>query len=167
MTAQIAGNRRRGLRAVLLFAVIAVVGGGLVVWKSLTGQGGAHAAGVMAEPVEVVTAATASARLHRGAATAIGTVLAMRSITLRNELPGTVRWVGLRPGRMVEAGPVLVAQDGKVLVNKSWGIPPQARYMPTTTVPQFDVGAMSAVFTSLCSQLPDQPAGRANPQQFR
>jgi cyanophycinase len=29
---------------------------------------------------------------------------------------------------------VLVAQDGKVLVNKSWGIPAQARYMPTTTL---------------------------------
>ena len=57
---------------------------------------------------------------------------------------------------------VLVAQDGKVLVNKSWGVPPQARYMPTTTVPQFNVGAMSVVFTSLCSQLPDQPAGRPN-----
>jgi hypothetical protein len=34
--------------------------------------------------------------------------------------------------------------------------------MPTTTVPQFNVGAMSAVFTSLCAQLPDQPAGRGN-----
>jgi cyanophycinase len=53
---------------------------------------------------------------------------------------------------------VLVAQDGKVLVNKSWGIPAQARYMPTTTVPQFNVGAMSGVFTSLCSQLPEPPA---------
>src|SRR5215213_11560819 len=53
---------------------------------------------------------------------------------------------------------VLVAQDGKVLVNKSWGIPAQARYMPTTTVPQFNVGAMSNVFTTLCSQIPDQPA---------
>jgi len=53
---------------------------------------------------------------------------------------------------------VLVAQDGKVLVNKSWGIPAQARYMPTTTVPQFNVGAMSTVFTSLCSQIPDTPA---------
>ena len=57
---------------------------------------------------------------------------------------------------------VLVAHDGKVLVNKSWGIAPQARYMPTTTVPQFDIGAMSAVFTSLCAQLPEQPAGRGN-----
>jgi len=55
---------------------------------------------------------------------------------------------------------VLVAQDGKVLVNKSWGIPGQPHYMPTTTVPQFALGAMSAVFTSLCSQLPEAPAGR-------
>ena len=53
---------------------------------------------------------------------------------------------------------MLVAQDGKVLVNKSWGVPPQARYMPTTTVPQFNVGAMSNVFTTLCSQIPEQPA---------
>jgi cyanophycinase len=57
---------------------------------------------------------------------------------------------------------VLVAHDGKVLVNKSWGVAAQARYMPTTTVPQFNIGAMSAVFTSLCSQLPEPPAGRGN-----
>jgi len=55
---------------------------------------------------------------------------------------------------------VVVAQDGKVLVNKSWGIPPQARYMPTTTVPQFPLGAMSGVFASLCSQIPEPPPGR-------
>jgi cyanophycinase len=57
---------------------------------------------------------------------------------------------------------VLVAQGGKVLVNKSWGIPAQARYMPTTTVPQFNLGAMSGVFTTLCSQIPEPPAGRGN-----
>ena len=55
---------------------------------------------------------------------------------------------------------VLVAQDGKVFVNKSWGIPVQPRYMPTTTVPQFPLGTMSQVFSSLCSQLPEAPAGR-------
>lgn len=58
---------------------------------------------------------------------------------------------------------VLVAQGGKVLVNRSWGIPPQPRYMPTTTVPQFALGAMSGIFTSLCSQLPEAPPGRGNP----
>jgi cyanophycinase len=57
---------------------------------------------------------------------------------------------------------VVVAQDGRVLVNKSWGIPPQARYMPTTTVPQFPLGALSRVFASLCEQLPEPPAGRGN-----
>ena len=54
---------------------------------------------------------------------------------------------------------VLVAQNGSVFVNKSYGIPAQAKYMPTTTVPQFDVGGITAVFTALCSQLPE-PAGR-------
>jgi cyanophycinase len=57
---------------------------------------------------------------------------------------------------------VLVAQDGKVLVNKSWGIPVQPRYMPTTTVPQFSLGAISGVFTTLCSQIPEPPPGRGN-----
>jgi hypothetical protein len=53
---------------------------------------------------------------------------------------------------------VLVAQDGKVFVNKSWGIPVQPRYMPTTTVPQFALGGISAVFASLCTQVPEPPA---------
>jgi cyanophycinase len=57
---------------------------------------------------------------------------------------------------------LLVAHDGKVLVNKSWGIAAQARYMPTTTVPQFDIGAMSTVFTSLCAQILEQQGGRGN-----
>jgi cyanophycinase len=57
---------------------------------------------------------------------------------------------------------VVVAQDGKVLVNKSWGIPAQARYMPTTTVPQFQLAGMTSVFTTLCSLIPEPPAGRGN-----
>jgi cyanophycinase len=53
---------------------------------------------------------------------------------------------------------VLVALDGSVLVNKSYGIPEQPKYMPTTTVPQFALGDISAVFTALCEQLPALPA---------
>ena len=78
--------------------------------------------------------------------------------------PLTVAFVDSMLSRYADASrggaTLLVAHDGKVLVNKSWGIAPQARYMPTTTVPQFDIGAMSAVFTSVCAQLPEQPAGR-------
>ena len=55
---------------------------------------------------------------------------------------------------------VLVARNGEVLVDKAYGIPAQPRYMPTTTVPQFALGEISAVFHSLCDQLPEPPAGR-------
>jgi cyanophycinase len=54
---------------------------------------------------------------------------------------------------------VLVAQDGKVFIDHSFGIAAQARYMPTTTVPQFPLGGITAVFESICSQVPE-PAGR-------
>ena len=52
---------------------------------------------------------------------------------------------------------VLVAQDGKVLVDRSFGIPPQAKYMPTTTVPQFALGGIGAVFEAICAQVPEPP----------
>ncbi|MCC6771890.1 MAG: Type 1 glutamine amidotransferase-like domain-containing protein [Gemmatimonadaceae bacterium] len=52
---------------------------------------------------------------------------------------------------------VLVARQGKVIANRSFGVPPQARYMPTTTVPLFSLGEMSSVFRSICDQLPDTP----------
>ena len=58
------------------------------------------------EPIAVVTLATAEPRQHREATTAIGTVLALQSITLRNELAGTVRQVSLTPGQVVEAGKI-------------------------------------------------------------
>jgi cyanophycinase len=47
---------------------------------------------------------------------------------------------------------VLVAQNGEVLVDKSYGIPDQPRYMPTTTVPQFALGGISRVFAAVAAQ---------------
>ena len=38
---------------------------------------------------------------------------------------------------------ILVAQHGKVLVNKAWNVPPQARLQPTTTLPAFALGDIS------------------------
>ncbi len=43
---------------------------------------------------------------------------------------------------------VLVAQDGKVFVNASYGVPAQARYMPTTTVPNFPLLGLSDGFNA-------------------
>ncbi len=58
---------------------------------------------------------------------------------------------------------VLVAQDGEVFIDESFGIADQARYMPATTAPQFPLGGITAVFEGLCSQLPEVPGGRGNP----
>jgi cyanophycinase len=51
------------------------------------------------------------------------------------------------------AATVLVAQNGKVFVNRSFGIPPQAKYMPTTTVPNFALGGLSAPFDATAALL--------------
>ncbi len=64
--------------------------------------------------MESVTVDVAKEREHRRTTTSIGTVLALRSVTLRNELPGTVREVALTPGQIVEAGTILVALDVSV-----------------------------------------------------
>lgn len=55
---------------------------------------------------------------------------------------------------------VLVARDGEVLVDRSYGVPDQPKYMPTTTLPQFALGDISAVFRELCAQLPAPAAPR-------
>jgi hypothetical protein len=53
---------------------------------------------------------------------------------------------------------VLVAMNGKVYIDQSFGIAAQPKYMPTTTVPQFPLGDIKAVFESICAQVPEPPA---------
>ena len=48
---------------------------------------------------------------------------------------------------------VLVARDGKVLVNRSYGIPVHPRYTPTTTVPNFPLGDIGATFRAVATQI--------------
>ena len=66
------------------------------------------------EATELVTVSVSKKVEHRQTTTSIGTVLALRSITLRNEVPGTVRQVMLAPGQIVDAGTVLVGLDVSV-----------------------------------------------------
>ncbi|HEX7089957.1 MAG TPA: efflux RND transporter periplasmic adaptor subunit [Longimicrobiales bacterium] len=103
-------RHRAARRSALLLLTLFALGGGVAAWK-LTAAERAADAGMRAEPVEVVTAAVATRREHRSTTTSIGTVLALRSVTLRNELPGTVRRVHLPSGRVVDAGTVLVELD--------------------------------------------------------
>lgn len=99
---------------IALLTALILVGFGLAAWKRNATRNANAAAANQPEPVETIMVATAEPRAHRKTTTSIGTVVATRSITLRNELPGTVQEVKLVPGEIVEAGTVLVALDVSV-----------------------------------------------------
>ena len=98
----------------VLVAVVVASGAGLAAWKLASIEASEAEAANQPEPMEVVTLAVARQLEHRQTTTSIGTVVALRSISLRNEIPGTVRRVALVPGEIVEAGTVLVALDVSV-----------------------------------------------------
>jgi len=104
-------NRGGWIASVVLLGTIVLSAGMLAVWKSVELRAAEASAASQPEPMEVVTAAVAESREHRQTTTSIGTVLALRSITLRNEVAGTVRQVRLTPGQVVETGTLLVALD--------------------------------------------------------
>jgi membrane fusion protein (multidrug efflux system) len=114
MGEQTRNGLRSGVRSATLIAVVLGVGGGLTAWKLATAQDAQAAAAMQQEPMEVVSDAVAATYEHREMTTSIGTVLATRSVTLRNEIAGTVAEASLVPGRIVEEGAVLVALDVSV-----------------------------------------------------
>jgi membrane fusion protein (multidrug efflux system) len=107
-------NRPGWIGSSLLLLMLVAGGVGLAAWKYASIQETHAASANQPEPMESVTVAVARELEHRQSTTSIGTVLALRSITMRNELPGTVRHVWLTPGQVVEAGMVLVALDVSV-----------------------------------------------------
>jgi membrane fusion protein (multidrug efflux system) len=107
-------RQRHWVGSVVLPLLVLAVGLGLAAWKYDAIQARQAASANQPEPLETVTIALAKEIEHRQTTTSIGTVLALRSITLRNELAGTVRDVRLMPGQIVEAGTVLVALDVSV-----------------------------------------------------
>jgi membrane fusion protein, multidrug efflux system len=107
-------SRRNLLPSLLLLVSVGLVAGALGYWKYRAISNEARASENQPEMAEAVSQAVAERREYRDSATSIGTVLAVRSITLRNELPGTVREVNLQPGAIVEPGQVLVALDVSV-----------------------------------------------------
>jgi membrane fusion protein (multidrug efflux system) len=107
-------TRRGWISSLILFLMLTGTGTGLAMWKLSAWRAAEAASASEPEPVESVTVAEARALDHKPTTTAIGTVLALRSITLRNELAGTVKDVKLTSGQIVEAGAVLVALDVSV-----------------------------------------------------
>ncbi|WP_367875159.1 efflux RND transporter periplasmic adaptor subunit [Luteolibacter sp. Populi] len=108
------------MKALQWIGSLALIGGlvaggtSLAAWKKGEIEKSAAAAASQPEPMEVVTMETAQEIEHRRSTTAIGTVLALQSVTLRNELAGTVVRAELTPGKIVEKDTVLVALDVSV-----------------------------------------------------
>lgn len=105
---------RQWIGSVLLVGAVIVSGVLLSAWKRSSIAEADAAAASQPEPAEAVVTAVVREHEHVRTTTSIGTVVALRSITVRNELPGTVRHVALEPGKIVEAGTVLVALDVSV-----------------------------------------------------
>lgn len=51
---------------------------------------------------------------------------------------------------------VLVARGGEVLIDKAYGIAPQPKYMPATTMPQFALGGLSAGFLAAAARVAER-----------
>ncbi|MBS0182579.1 MAG: efflux RND transporter periplasmic adaptor subunit [Nitrospira sp.] len=107
-------TRRGWFGSLLLLVFIIAIGTSLGLQKYASIQAKAEASAGQPEPMESVTVVSAREIEHRQTTTSIGTVLALRSITLKNELAGTVRHVTLIPGQIVNKGTVLVALDVSV-----------------------------------------------------
>ena len=105
---------RQWIGSLLLVGAVIVSGVLLSAWKKSSIAEADATAASQPEPAESVVTAVAREHEHVRTTTSIGTVVAIRSITVRNELPGTVRHVTLEPGKIVEAGTVLVALDVSV-----------------------------------------------------
>jgi membrane fusion protein, multidrug efflux system len=107
-------SRSQLVASIALLLGVLTTGGALATYKYSSIQESAAQSANQPEPMEVITASPARQVEHRNSTTAIGTVTALRSIALQNEVSGTVRYVNLTPGRIVEAGATLVVLDVSV-----------------------------------------------------
>jgi membrane fusion protein, multidrug efflux system len=123
---------RSRLHSLVLVGLVVTTALFLGAWKYNSLRVAEAASANQPEPTETVAAAVAAARPHQETASAIGTVLAPRSIALRNEVAGTVRYVGLEPGRIVDAGALLVAFDVSVETAELRAQEAQARLAQTS-----------------------------------
>src|SRR6218665_1844207 len=88
--------------SLVLIGALGAAAAGLAAWKRADIRKSMEAAAAMPEPAESIVTVPAGEVDHRNSTVAVGTVLALRSITLRNELAGTVVKADLTPGRIVE-----------------------------------------------------------------
>jgi len=106
--------RKSWFRSSVLVILVLATAAGLASWKHSSIEATNAAAAKQPEPQESVTVAIAKERLHRASTTSIGTITAIRSITVQNEVAGTVHQVLFSSGEIVERGALLITLDVSV-----------------------------------------------------
>lgn len=100
------------LAAWLIVGLVAIgIAGGLGFYKYKQFEAAIAAAGSFPEPSESVVAVRARKGEWSASAQAIGTIVALRQLELRNELAGTISKLGFSSGDIVKAGQLLVQFD--------------------------------------------------------
>lgn len=96
--------------AIAMFVVVALVGSGLFVYKyrKITSPHAGHGEPPMA--IEIVQARTT---MWQPTTDLVGTVVALRSVALQNEVEGLVTFVGFESGDVVPPGHVMVKLDDR------------------------------------------------------
>jgi membrane fusion protein (multidrug efflux system) len=87
------------------------IAGGLGFYKYAEIEAASAAAAAAPETAEAVEAVQVRRGAWAASARAVGTVVALRQVEIRNELAGTVTEVSFSSGDVVEAGQVLVRFD--------------------------------------------------------
>lgn len=95
----------------IVILAIAGISGSLGIYQYNETKIAAAAAGAAPEPVEAVVSARARAGEWFATTRAIGTVVALRQLEVRNEIAGAIAEVGFTSGNIVEAGALLVRFD--------------------------------------------------------
>lgn len=95
----------------IVLLAMAGIAGGLGFYKYTALMAGQAAAQMMPEPVQAVAATRARSGEWAPETRAIGTVVALREIEIRNEIAGVIERLGFRSGETVEAGQLLVQFD--------------------------------------------------------
>lgn len=97
----------------IILAAIAGIGGGLAYYKQKELAAASAAASAAWEPAVSVASSRARAGTWSVTAKAIGTVVALRALELKNETAGVIATIGFASGDIVEPGQVLVAFDAR------------------------------------------------------
>lgn len=96
-----------------LFVILAIAGitGGLGYYKYVEIQSGIAASQATPEPVEAVVSAHARAGEWSATTRAIGSVVALRQVDIKNEIAGVIADIGFKSGDVIDEGALLVQFD--------------------------------------------------------